>query len=138
MKSTGDLIDVLKSKESYTEARDLMPAFLDFTLAEHLAQIIAEKQLKKSEIIDKSGIERTYAYQIMNGTKMPSRDKLLALLFGMQLSFEEAQTLLKVSGYAQLYAKNKRDNVIIFSLDKHHSILDVNETLFSMNEAIIE
>ena len=138
MKSTGDLIDVLKSKDSYAEARDLMPEFLDLTLAEHLVQIIAAKQLKKSEIIDKSGLERTYAYQIMNGTKVPSRDKLLALMFGMQLSFEEAQTLLKVTGYAQLYAKNKRDNVIIFSLNKHHSIFDVNANLFSMNEAIIE
>lgn len=137
MKSTGDLLDVLKKKDSYEEIIEAEPDFFDLTLAEYLAQLIDEKKLKKAVIIAESGLERTYAYQIFSGKKLPKRDKLLALAFGMQLTYEETQTLLKVNEYAQLYPKNRRDSMIIFALNKGQSIFELNETLFSMGEHTI-
>ena len=44
---------------------------------EYFNQLIQEKNLNRSEIIERSGIERTYCYHILNGTKNPSRDKIL-------------------------------------------------------------
>jgi len=137
MVSTDDLMNLLKSEDSYDSVIETAPEFLDLALSEHLAQIITEKNLKKSEIIAKSGIERTYAYQLFRGEKTPSRDKLLALSFGMKLTLEETQTLLKVHGYAQLYAKNKRDSAIIFALNKGQSLIKLNENLYSISEAIV-
>jgi len=137
MGSTDDLMNLLKNEASYENVIEAAPEFLDLSLSEHLAQIIAEKELKKAEVIAGSSIERTYAYQILRGEKLPSRDKLLALSFGMKLTLEEVQTLLKANGYAQLYAKNKRDSAIIFALNKGQGIIALNENLFSIDEDII-
>ena len=46
---------------------------------EYFNQLIQEKNLNRSEIIERSEIERTYCYHILNGTKNPSRDKILCL-----------------------------------------------------------
>lgn len=37
---------------------------------EYFNQLIQEKNLNRSEIIERSGIERTYCYHILNGTKI--------------------------------------------------------------------
>jgi len=132
---TIELLDLLKAKDSYEEVINEMPILLSkVTLTEYLSELVRNKNLKKADIIFQSRIERSYAYQIFSGKKIPSRDKVLALAFGMRLTFEEVQDFLKVNGYAQLYPKNNRDNIIIFALYKGQSILEVNENLLALGE----
>ena len=78
-------------------------------------------------------LDRIYVYQIFSGKKKPSRDKLIALAFGLYLSDEEAQKMLKLSGNRPLYINDKRDVLILFALQKEMTILEVNELLFSHN-----
>ena len=135
---TKELLDILKMKDNYQEVIDETQTFFSsVTLSECLNDLIELKSLKKADAIFQSRLERSYAYQIFSGKKMPSRDKLLALAFGMGLTFEEVQDLLKVNGYAQLYPKNNRDNIIIFALCKRQSILELNENLLILGEAAI-
>lgn len=136
MKTTTELLDILKMKNNYQEFFDEVD-FSNVTLSEYLHKLIKTKSLRKTEVISQSGLERSYAYQIFAGRKVPSRDKLILLAFGMRLNFEEVQGLLKVNGYAQLYSKNRRDNIIIFALYKGQSILELNENLLALGEAII-
>lgn len=79
-----------------------------------------------------------YAYQIFSGTKTPTRDKVLMLCIGFSLAVEETQRLLKITGYAQLYSKDERDNVILFGLTKKLSIIEINDILYEMNHNILE
>lgn len=137
MKTTTELLNVLKAKATYEEVIDARPMFIDSTLSEYLNALIESKNLKKVDVIFQSGLERSYAYQIFSGKKIPSRDKLLILAFGMKLTFEEVQALLKANGYAELYPKNKRDNIVIFALCKGQSMMELNENLLMMNEALI-
>ena len=51
---------------------------------------------------------------------------------------EEMQKLLKVSEYPVLYAKNKRDSILLFCLDKGVSLIETNELLYEMGENVIE
>ena len=55
-----------------------------------------------------------YGQQIFAGTKTPSRDKLLAITFGMRLNPKQTDTLLKQQGYPCLYPRRKRDAVILY------------------------
>lgn len=136
---TIELLDILKVKDSYQEViGEVRPFLSNITLAEYLNQLIEFKRLKKTEIILHSRLERSYAYQIFAGKKIPSRDKLLALAFGMKLTYDEVQDLLKVNSYAQLYPQNSRDNIIIFALYKGQSILELNENLLVLGEAIFK
>ena len=45
---------------------------------------------------------RNYAYQLFNGTRKPSRDKVIQLAFGFGLSVDDTQELLKVARQAPL------------------------------------
>lgn len=61
---------------------------------------------------------------------MPSRDKLLAIGFGLQLDLDEMDKLLRQAGYSPLYARSKRDAIIIRAIVHGKSIFAVNEMLF--------
>ena len=137
MEKTSLLLEILQTKQNYEEVVDSEPSFINSTLSEYLNELIEAKNLKKSEAILQSGLERTYAYQIFSGKKTPARDKLLALAIGMKLTFDEVQNLLKVNGYAQLYPKHKRDNIIIFAFYKGQSMWELNDNLLTMDEELI-
>ena len=87
-------------KTFYHENKDYM---LTGTLADLLNRLIAEKGLKKAQVIKSSELSEVYGYQIFSGIRVPERKKLLCLAVGMGLNIEEAQQLLKCAGYPQLY-----------------------------------
>ena len=95
-----------------------------------LHALLSRKGINKAEVVRGSLLSRAYVYQIFSGEKMPSRDKLIALAFGLHLSEEEAQALLKVSKNQELYARDSRDAVILFALQRNMPIFKANELLF--------
>ena len=47
---------------------------------------------------------------------------------------EEAQELLKLCGFAQLYPKIRRDAIIIYGLIHGVNLFEINDKLFSEDE----
>ena len=132
-KSTEELLAILKNSRLDAYLADNAGELVENPICNYLAAVIEEKGLQKADVIRKSNIQTNYAYQILSGLKIPSRDKLIALCFGMELSLTETQTLLKYAGYAPLYPRNKRDSVIIDSLEKHKDVINCNITLDEFN-----
>ncbi len=114
-------------KTFYDENKEYM---ISKTLSDFLSQLIAEKGLKKADIIKNSELSEVYAYQIMSGLRIPERKKLLCLALGMSLNLDEVQTLLKSAGYSPLYVKLPFDSIIIFGICKNLSVVETNELLF--------
>ncbi len=139
-KSTGELLDILKSKKEYKDFLNEEIGELCFeSLSEYLEILLAEKNLKKAEVIDRSNIDKNYAYQIFNGNKKnPSRDKVIMIAFGMQLDLTETRKLLKMSGLNDLYVRNPRDSVIIYCIYNGLSLIDANEYLDDLALDILE
>ena len=81
-----------------------------------------------------SELNEIYGYQIFSGKRIPSRDKLISISFGLELSLEETQTLLKYAGFAPLYPKQKRDSLLIWGKNHQFSIYQINELLYTENE----
>lgn len=104
---------------------------------EHLAALLAQKGLSRAEVVRNSQLDRAYVYQIFAGQKNPSRDKLLALAFGMRLNDRETQRLLKLSGKRELYARDERDSLILFALQKDKTLIETNELLFCHGFALL-
>lgn len=102
---------------------------LSGSLADHLAALLAEKNVSKAEVVRRSLLDRAYVYQIFSGDRRPSRDKLLALAFGLGLTEDETQKLMKLSGNRELYARDPRDAAILFALKNHKTIMETNELL---------
>ena len=103
---------------------------LTMTLSEYLMQLLKQKKLKRARVIQDSGLEKAYVYQIFKGEKRPSRDKLIALAFGLHLNVEETQRMLKLGGCSELYARTKRDALILFCIFRKKSIYDTDAALY--------
>ena len=101
-KSTEELLKILKNSSLDTYLKNNNGEMIENPICDYLTAIIDERNLSKAEVIRNSYIQTNYAYQIFSGLKVPSRDKLISLCFGLSLSIDEAQTLLKYAGYAQL------------------------------------
>lgn len=121
IKSETDIGDYLERNQEYMLAQ---------SLSEHLNMLLAQKGISRADVARGSQLDRIYVYQIFSGKKMPSRDKLIAIAFGLKLSDEETQKMLKLSGNRELYARDERDAVILFALNREMSISDANELLF--------
>lgn len=102
---------------------------LSQSLSEHLTALLAEKKFTRADVVHGSNLDRAYLYQIFDGKKKPSRDKLIAIAFGLRLSVEEAQKLLKISCNRELYARDERDALILFALEKQDNLLNTNVLL---------
>lgn len=107
------------------------------SLSEHLNLLLSQKGLRRADVVRDSQLDRTYVYQIFSGEKTPSRDKLIAIAFGLALSDEETQQMLKLSGNRHLYAKDKRDAVILFALHRRKSIFETNDLLYEHHFATL-
>lgn len=108
------------------------------TLAEHLHMLLAQKKLRRADVIRGSLLGRAYVYRIFAGDKIPSRDKLIALSFGLKLSAEETQKLLKISGNRELYARDERDALLLFALQRNRNIMDANGMLLDHGLAVLD
>ena len=103
---------------------------LTLTLSEYLNQLLEYKSLKLTSVIRKSGLVKTYVYQIFNGEKNPSRDKLIALAFGLELNEEETQRMLKLGGCSELFPRIERDALILFNIQHGKSIDETEAELY--------
>lgn len=119
--------------EEATNIEDFLNAnreyMLSGSLSLHLTALLAEKKISKADVVRGSLLDRAYVYQIFSGERRPSRDKLLALSFGLRLTADETQKLMKLSGNRELYARDQRDAIILFALQHHKTIMETNELL---------
>lgn len=106
-------------------------SMLTSTLPQHLNLLLSQKGLSRAEVVRGSLLDRAYVYQIFSGEKTPSRDKLIALAFGLRLTDVETQKMLKLSCNRELYARDERDALILFALKQEMPILAANELLFN-------
>ena len=103
------------------------------TVQGYLGGLLMVKNLKTAEVAQLSG-QGDYVYKVFQGKRKASRDILLAISIGMNLTCPETQMLLRIAQTAQLDPRNRRDSVIIYSLNNGIPIESVNDLLFDNNE----
>lgn len=103
---------------------------LEESFCRYLNSLLSAKGILKADVVRESLLDRAYVYQIFSGERTPSRDKLIALAFGMHLTDAETQKMLKLPCNRELYARDERDVLILFALQHKQTIMDVNEALF--------
>lgn len=133
-KTTEELNHEIKSA---TNIEDLLTKnkkhLLIHSLPEYLNTLLIQKGISRADVVRGSQLDRAYVYQIFSGEKTPSRDKLIAIAVGMRLSDSETQKMLKLSGNRELYAKDERDTIILYALQRKKNIFEINELLTGHN-----
>lgn len=138
-KTTGDLLEVLKKKSSYAKGREeIKSEQYSESLSAYLNSIALEKDMKLADVMRRSGLKKSYFYSLFDGKRdNPTRDVLIQLGFGFQMSFEEVQEFLKHLGAAQLYPRIPRDGAIIYAFQHGMDIIECDILLSDNGEATL-
>ena len=103
----------------------------------YISQLCSEQGQVPERIIKQAAIDRTYGHQLFNGTRRPSRDKVIQLAFGFGLDVDGAQELLKAAQKSLLYPKIKRDAAILFCLSHSKSVIETQNVLEALGQTLL-
>ena len=127
---TEELTEILKQTtdiDVFLDDNELLP---NVSLAEYINELV--------EVARKAHMSSSYLYKLGEGKrKSPTRNKALQICFGLGLDIDESNELLKLAGVGVLYSKIARDSIIMFCLEKKHSILKCEELLEKYKELSI-
>lgn len=123
--SDSDIDSYIKENESY---------FVDRSVTEMLTGFYERRNMTKSQLAQRSCMSEIYLHQIFSGRRKPSRDKILCLCIGMDLSIEDTQRLLKEAAFAQLYPRIRREAIIYHGIVHHTPLNEINDKLFEADE----
>ena len=129
-------IDNTKDMEKFMEEPKVIDSFKNFP--DYFRSLSAVQQIESGELIQKSGLERSYFYQVMKGTRNPGRDKVLRLCLGAGLGLKETTRALELSGNAVLYPRKRRDIILTVAINQEAGVDDTNLLLFKYNEDPLE
>lgn len=139
--TTKQLADILsdihdeKKMEQFLSHPKVKDSFASFV--PYYRSLPAVQTYTDPDLIKRSGIERSYYYQIMKETRKPSRDKILRLALGAGLTLRETTRCLELGGMAPLYPKNRRDIIITVAINQKAGVVDTNLLLDQYGEEVI-
>ena len=140
-KTTRELMNVLQNVKNGRELGDYVRGIDASPPPESFAELF--RSLEKVQTADKArliadaNIERTYFYQLLNGTRKPGRDKLLLLCLAAKLGLDDTRRCLEANGSALLYSRDRRDAIVIFALQNALTASETNELLDEFGEEIL-
>ena len=139
VKTTDDLVHEISAATSIIDYLEVNRDEMQLnSLPEYLEEWLQKKELTKADVVRRSNLNKAYVYQIFLGKKHPSRDKIIALAFGLGLDSPETQTLLKQAGYRELYPRDPRDALLLFAIQHKYDIIAANELLYDHNIEVLE
>ena len=133
--TTSQLLSFIKKSDNFGEVNTLFhdaeeqPVFCHF-----LYELMEKYRLTSKDMIEASGIERSYFYHILSGQKTPSRNIVLRIALCLGATLTETNQLLRLSHQGALYAKIRRDAAIIFAIEKKYTMQQTNDFLIREHE----
>ena len=91
--------------------------FLDESIRDFFDELFEKSSMKKSDVIRRTNLSRTYAYQLMDGRRLGKRDYYFGIAIAMSLDLSTTQRMLAVTHSGALHPLIKRDAAIIFALN---------------------
>ena len=132
MKTTDELHSAIRASE--TPALLAGAEFARPELGSTLSRLLEERGWRAADAIRACYLERSYGYQMFNGTRPPTRNFLLRLALALELGEEEAQRLLLRAGRAELYPRSRYDAAVLYGLTHRLSLEETHELLLSLGE----
>lgn len=132
--TTTELINNLKQTDDIKKFLDEYESeYMRMSYVDFLNELLVNKNISLASVVKNSG-QSDYVYKIFRGERKPSRDIMIAIAVGMSLSIDETQLLLRISKLAALDPRDKRDSIIIYSLNEKLGIAKINDLLYELNE----
>ncbi len=127
---TEHILDKLSATKSLTEFfEESKDSFNLLTIGEYIELEIANRNFTKAKVIKSSGINKRFFFDILSNKKTPNRRYIIRIFLALGMDFSDVQWYLKACDYPGLYAKNKRDAIIIYCFNNSLSVMECNEML---------
>lgn len=133
--TTSQLLSIIKRSGRFSEITEIYhdkesePAFCHY-----LYQLMDKYQLAPKDVIERSGIERSYFYHILSGQKKPGRNIVLRICLCLSTTLTETNQMLRLAHQGALYPKVRRDAAIIFAIEKKFTMQQTNDFLIKEQE----
>lgn len=139
-KSTDNLLIQLQQSNCNIESylKNNPESFVYHSINEFWESAIRRSKMSKSNIINKADFSYCYFYDVINGRKIPSKDKIVRLIITMGLGVDDCQEALRVSGRSSLYPRVRRDSIIIFAINNSLDIYETSELLLKCGEETLK
>lgn len=131
--TTDKLMEMLKaSPDSFRDITSTTDMQIPF--GEYLKELMNENSFDISKLIREACLSRTYAYQFINGQRIPGRDIIIRIALAMQLDVDTVQHMLAIAQKGTLYPKNQRDALILYCIRKKKKLDETNIMLQDADE----
>lgn len=107
---------------------------IDRELTDYLAELLAERGLKRADVVRDSGVNSTFVYDIFKGKSMSGRDNAIMLAFGLRCDVRETQRLLRLAGVSELWPKRRRDAIILWCVKQGLGRAACDDELYRLGE----
>lgn len=87
-------------------------------LYQYISEILKEKCIKRSKLIHALNIDRNYGYQILNGTRIPTRIQVVKIGLYLGMTVEQVQKMLTLADRSVLYVRRPEDAKIVHCLER--------------------
>ena len=97
----------------------------------YVRELLNSKHISQKDLFIRADISEGYGYKLLSGEKhTKQRDVILRICYGAAFSLRETQIALKKYGMPELYAKDKRDVLLMIAFNERPgNIIDLNTML---------
>lgn len=113
---TSQLEEWLCKDEEFDEALIKENGCLD--LCSVIIGYMDEKNITRAELIRRLDIDRNYGYQLLNGTRTPTRNHIIQIGLLLELDIDQLQRILKTANKKPLYVRDLFDARVFYAV-KH-------------------
>ena len=132
-KNTEELVEELKISPDICTFQNQNQNEFRIPLYQYLNKLLEEKNLSRSDLVEKINPDDKHIYHILSGLRNPSRKKLLTIARALELNLDETNYLLRYGGFGILYVRDIWDSVIIRAIEKNLTIMETNNILHQLN-----
>ena len=132
--TTSKLLTMIRNAQTFEEATTYHETAEEPTFDHYLYSLMDARRFTPKDMIARTMIERSYFYHILNGAKSPGRNIVLRIGFGLGVNLSEMNQLLRLAGLSGLYAKIRRDALLIYAVQQRYTMKQANQLLTEAGE----
>ena len=130
----------IELEEALKNAADFDEEMIEYNappeLADVLNKFIDAKRINKADVIRILNVDRNYGYQILNGTRAPTRNCLIQIGLILELGVEQIDYLLRLAGKTPLYVRNLVDAKVFYAVKHGMEYFEAVDFIWGRSTAI--
>ena len=133
-KTTSQRLLQIRRSGTFREMLDTHNTMDEPSFSQYLYELMEVRRLSARDMIEGTGIHKSYFYAVLAGQKIPGKNIILRFGLFLRCSLNETNRLLRLAGLSDLYALMRRDAVLIYALEHKAGIQETNGMLEEAGE----